>query len=71
MTKERALTIGMWAQVLTMAVGFLCSWIMLIAYDTLGNLETKIERMRLDLQEIHAQQLAMRTRLDYHEKADQ
>lgn len=71
MTKERALTIGMWAQILTMAVGFLCSWIMLIAYDTLGSLETKIEQMRISLQEIHAQQLAMKTRLDYHEKVAQ
>lgn len=71
MTTQRALTISAWAGILTMIVAFTTGWLMLLAVSKLESLDRRMEEQSKMMSELYAQQLAMKTRLDYHERMSQ
>ena len=71
MTREKAVTYGLVLQFMTVIIGSLCGWLMLICYNKMEDIGKKLEAHGLFMQEMYAQQLALKTRMDYHEKATQ
>lgn len=71
MTREKAVTYGLVLQFMTMVIGSLCGWAILISYNRMEDIAKKLDAQGLFMQEMYAQQLAMKTRLDYHERARQ